>query len=101
MLKLSKQIDFAECANRLAPVFPNKSQDRIAEAVEKYFYADERSEYIYYTNAQIEETINDILRDFVAENQNEWRAAAKVAVELGMEILPASATTTHPAGAWL
>ena len=93
-------IDFQLVAERLSCLFPKSSEQQIESAFKKYFQGREDSEYWIYEE-MIEETINDLIIDFVAENQNETRESAEIALNLNMPILDGKISKIYKAGAWL
>jgi hypothetical protein len=99
-MKLSLEIDFEDCANKLANLFPDKSIKQIDSAFRAWFWEDDRSGYTGYSEEQIKLEINQMLIDFIAENQNIGRFAAKVAIEVQMPIQSEN-LIPFSAGAWL
>lgn len=95
-------IDFELVAQRLSCLFPKSSEQQIESAFKKYFQGREDSEYwIYEEEEMIKETINDLIVDFIAENQNETRESAEIALSLNMPILDGKVSNIYKAGAWL
>jgi hypothetical protein len=97
---LKDAIDFQKCAQVLDPLFPENSQTEVQAAFEQYFWEDSLSDELSRED-EIEEDIKAMMIKFIAENQNESKSSAKVALELQMPLCDGNISKIYEAGAWL
>lgn len=97
---IKNEIDFSKCAEVLASYYPDKSLQDIEKAFTRFFWLDQRSEHWTYKSS-VEDEIQSILVDFVAENENDSREAAETSLALSMQIINGNSSEVYKAGAWL
>lgn len=97
---IKEEIDFGLAAERLRKIFPDFSVDQIESAFKRYFWGREDAQDWVYSE-QLDKAIESLLVDFIAEQQNENRIAARTALELNMPIYKGKSSTIYKAGAWL
>ena len=99
MIYIKNVIDFEAAAVQIGALFPDTPTETIAEAFKSYFWNDERSDYWEYNKQGCQETIKDIMACFVAEQCNDVKQAAEVAITLQMQLIDGNFSEAYPAGA--
>lgn len=98
MLFIKDYVDFSEAATAVSTIFPDTDIHAIERAFERYFWADERSDFWEYSLKGCQETIKDIMACFVAEQCNDTKQAAEVALALSMQLKDGNYSKVYPAG---
>ena len=81
---LKNVIDFDEVAEAIARAFPLCEPRQIKKAIERFFWADERSDFWYYSVEQCSSVIASLQQEFLAEN-----FPVHVAQATGLEVVEA------------
>jgi len=98
MFYIKDHVNFSEVATTISSIFPGVATDVIANAFEGYFWADERSDFWEYSLEGCAETIKDIAICFVAEQCNDTKQAAELALALSMPLRDGNYVAAYPAG---
>jgi hypothetical protein len=98
MFYIKDHVNFSAYATTISSIFPEVATDVIANAFESYFWADERSDFWEYSLEGCEETIKDIMACFIAEQCNDTKQAAELALTLSMPLMNGSYSEVYPAG---
>lgn len=98
MFFIKDHVDFKKEATAIGAIFPDTDVHTIQRAFECYFWADERSDFWEYSLKGCQETINDIKACFVAEQCNDVKQAAEVALALSMSLKDGNYSDAYPAG---
>jgi hypothetical protein len=99
MLYIKDAIDFNDTALRISTLFPEIPVSVIENAFERYFWEDERSDFWEYSLEGCQQTIKDIAICFVAEQCNDTKQVAEIALALTMPLKNGNYSLVHQAGA--
>lgn len=68
---------------------PGYTPKQLIEGFTRFYFADQRSEYIYYSEAQVEEAVKEMVLEFVQDLTIpvQQTFAGKVAQETGLELI--------------
>lgn len=86
---LKDVINFEEVAQKVSTQLPGIEIGKIAQGFQKFFWADERSDFWYYSVEQCQEVIAEMLKQFIEEETNEayLTFAGITARDCGLELI--------------
>lgn len=88
MIFLKDYVDLSKVSDRLARQLELPCQ-QVKSAFIRFFWSDERSDYWYYTELQCQDTIQEMMQEFI-EDMSEVSCktfAGRIAEETGLELI--------------
>jgi hypothetical protein len=86
---LKDVIDFEEAARQISTRLPDIQIEKITQGFQKFFWADERSDFWYYSVENCQEIIAEMQQQFVEDESNEtyFTLAGITAKSCGLELI--------------
>lgn len=98
-------VDFPAIAKQLQTKSPSLSLEQISEAFQKFFWADERSEFWYYSKTQCLKVLEEIKVQFIQEvfpsQQKVYTPAGRVARDTDLELIGEPTSYTVQSNGWV
>jgi hypothetical protein len=89
MIFLKDVIDFEKVAQDISSQLPNIEIEKIERGFQKFFWADENSDFWFYSVEECQEVITEMQQQFVEEESNDtyFTLAGATARDCGLELI--------------